>query len=67
MARLVEGEKSEKEDQVERVLYEHDFGLREVEIAEELGWDRRTINNYLHELERQGRVYREGRSWFTED
>lgn len=67
MARLVEGEKSEKEDQVEQVLYEHDFGLREVEIAEELGWERRTVNNYLHELERQGRVYKEGRSWFTED
>jgi predicted transcriptional regulator len=67
MARLEEGEKSEKEDKVERVLYEHDFGLCEVEIAEELGWERRTVNNYLHALERQGRIYKEGRSWFTED
>lgn len=67
MARLRKGEKSRKENQVEQVLYQHDFGLREVEIAGELGWDRRTVNNYLRALERRGRTYKEGRSWFVED
>ncbi len=67
MARLRKGEKPRKENQVERMLYRHDFGLRESEIACELGWDRRTVNNYLRDLKQQGRAYKDGRSWFVED
>lgn len=65
MARLRENEKFRKENQVKQVLSQHDFGLREVEIACELGWDRRTVNNYLRNLKQQGRAYKEGRSWFA--
>ena len=67
MARLLKGEKTDKEKQLQSVLDEHDLGLREMEIAGELGWERRTVNNYLRELVRQGRAYKEGRSWFAED
>lgn len=66
VARLQKGEKRTKERQVESVLYRHEFGLRESEVASELGWDRRTVNNYLRELEEQGRAYKEGRDWFVE-
>lgn len=67
MARLFEGEKARKQNQVQRLLHRHDFGLRESEIAQELGWDRRTVNNYLRDLQDQGRLYKEGRSWFVDD
>lgn len=67
MARLHDGEKSSKTNQVERSLWQHLFGIREAELAGELGWERRTLNNYLRQLQQQGRVYKEGRSWFVEE
>lgn len=66
MARLQEGERVVKEKRVERLLQRHWFGLRESEIAEELGWERRTVNNYLRDLEQQGRAYKEGRQWLVD-
>jgi predicted transcriptional regulator len=63
MARLRDGEKSQKENQVSSTLQNHLFGLRESELAQELGWERRTVNNYLRDLEEQGKAYKEGRSW----
>jgi hypothetical protein len=66
VARLFRGEKSQKEGQVRRLLRRCNFGLREVEIAQELGWDRRTVNNYLRALKGRGRAYKEGRKWFIE-
>ena len=38
-------------------------GILEREIAEMLNLPRRTVNNYLRELEREGRVYKDGRYW----
>ena len=67
MARLFKGEKAQKSRGVQRVLRGHAFGLRESEIAQELGWQRRTVNNYLRELQDQGCVYKEGRLWLAED
>ncbi len=67
MARLRDGEKSRKKNQVHGTLWQKWFGIRESELADELGWGRRTLNNYLRELQEQGRAYKEGRSWFAED
>lgn len=67
MARLFKGEKAQKETRIQRLLWRHDFGLRESEIAEELGWERRRVNNYLRDLMRRGRIYKEGPYWFVED
>jgi hypothetical protein len=36
MARLRDGEKNQKENQVQQTLYEHDFGIREAEMAERI-------------------------------
>ncbi len=66
MARLFAGEKDCKSDDVLQLLERYENGLRESEVAECLNWERRTANNYLHELEAQGLVYKEGRLWFAE-
>ena len=67
MARLRKGERQMKGRQVVRTLRRGWFGLREVEVAQELGWDRRTVNNYLRNLQQQGRVYKEGRCWLVDE
>ena len=67
MARLMEGEHEMKEENVVRLLQRCFLGLREAEVAEELGWDRRTANNYLRTLRDQGRVYKEGREWLADE
>lgn len=67
MARLFVGEKETKASKVVRLLRAYDFGLREIEVAEILGWDRRTVNNYLRDLESQERAYKEGRLWYAEE
>jgi DNA-binding NarL/FixJ family response regulator len=67
MARLRKGEKSTRERRVQRLLRQYAFGLRESEIACELDWQRRTVNNYLRELQRRGQAYKEGRCWFVDD
>jgi len=63
MARLFTGEKKAKSNLLLQLLYRCFGGLRESEISQELGWDRRTTNNYLRELRKQGRIHKEGRDW----
>jgi len=65
MARLQKGEREEKEGRLHRLLKRLRFGVRESEISEELGWQRRTVNNYLRKLEREEKAQQEGRSWFA--
>ena len=67
MARLYNGEKSNKEGQGRQKLGQFLFGIHESELAEELGWGRRTLNNYLRGLESKGKAYKEGRSWFKDE
>ena len=65
MARLQKGEREEKESALRRLLKRLRFGVRESEIAEELGWHRRTVNNYLRQLKKDEKAERDGRSWFA--
>ena len=65
MARLQKGEREDKENMLHRLLRRLRFGVRESEIAEELGWHRRTANNYLRKLEKDEKAERDGRSWFA--
>lgn len=67
MARLSDGERRRKTRLVRTVLYTHPYGLRESEMASELGWQRRTVNNYLRTLASQGVAYKEGREWFIDE
>jgi CRISPR-associated endonuclease/helicase Cas3 len=55
-----------RQERVERVLLTvraNAEGLTEAEIAEMLGLQRRSVNNYLRELEYTGQVYRESGLW----
>lgn len=65
MARLPKGEREDKENVLYRLLRRLRFGVRESEISEELGWQRRTVNNYLRKLKDKDKADREGRSWFS--
>ena len=65
MARLFKGGRVDKTKRVEGVLHGADvIGVTESDAAELLGWKRRTLNNYLRELERIGKAERKGHSWF---
>jgi predicted transcriptional regulator len=66
MARLCDGEREERQETIFQLLRRFIWGARESEIAVELGWERRTVNNYLRGLEDDGKAYKEGRSWFAE-
>lgn len=65
MAKLQKGEREEKESKLYRLLKRLRFGVRESEISQELGWHRRTVNNYLRKLKKADKADREGRSWFS--
>jgi predicted transcriptional regulator len=67
MARLHERERRRRTRLVQRTLYGHPYGLRECELASELGWQRRTVNNYLRELRNQGLAHKDGRDWFVDE
>jgi len=67
MARLFTGDKDKRENDVLRLLVSHPFGLRESDISAELGWDRRTTNNYLRVLRDRKLIYKEGHEWYIED
>lgn len=64
MARLPEGEKEKRLNLVSRLLNRCRLGLTEQEVSEEMGWDRRTANNYLRELDEQEKAHRNGRKWY---
>ncbi len=65
MARLQDGRREERRNWLWRLLKRFRWGIRESELSQETGWQRRTLNNYLRELKRDDKAYREGRSWFA--
>lgn len=67
MARLFAGEKEHRRDNVLRLLQQYDLGLSEAEVAEMLGWERRTANNYLRQLAEERLAYKERRLWIAEE
>ena len=64
MARLPKGEKERQKGRMSHLLNRCRLGLTEQEVAEEIGVHRRTANNYLRELDGEGKVHRNGRKWF---
>ncbi len=64
MARIPEHTKLDRLRRVEALLRRSN-GLTEREIAEALNFDRRTVNNYLRDLETEGRVEKDGRLWYA--
>lgn len=65
MARLRDGERSMYEEQILRTIRRHYQGLSEQELAHMVSMDRRRLNNYLRDLQKSGRIARDGRLWFS--
>ena len=66
MARLYPNECIRNEQRILQTLYEQFAGLSESEIAHEMEWGRRRLNNYLREMRARQLVYKEGQLWFVE-
>ncbi len=62
--RISENTRRERLERIRLLLQRNPNGIREAEIAEKLNFERRTVNNYLRELEMQGYVYRDEQHWF---
>lgn len=66
MPRISEESKQRNKEQLLMLIHRH-HGLREAEITELLSIERRTANNYLNELEDEGKIYKEGLLWFASE
>lgn len=64
MARIDEQTKRQRKDRVQLIVASAN-GLRESEVAAQAGLEPRTVNNYLHELEYEGHVFKDGLLWFA--
>lgn len=63
----IKGEvKERRKERIWMLVREHN-GVRQKELSELSGIDNRTVNNYLSELEYEGKVYKEGVLWFDTD
>jgi CRISPR-associated endonuclease/helicase Cas3 len=63
MARIDEQTKLQRKERVHLIVAGAN-GLRESEIAALAGLEQRTANNYLHELEYEGQIFKDGLLWF---
>jgi predicted DNA-binding transcriptional regulator YafY len=64
MPRIDESTKLQRLERISLLLMRNARGLTEGEIAEEIRMERRSINNYLRELEDQGKAFKDGLYWF---
>ena len=64
MGRLTKGERESRKNKVARLITFCGLGLTEKELSQDTGFDRRTLNNYLRELDEEGIAHREGRKWW---
>ena len=64
MPRIDDTAKQQRLDRIHLILTRNSRGLNEAEIADEVNIDRRTVNNYLRELNDQGNAYKDGIYWY---
>lgn len=63
MARIATDKKEDLAAKILAIVADRPFGIRESEIAEISGIERRTVYNYLKRLQIAGRVTKKGYSW----
>jgi hypothetical protein len=66
MARLRTGEKDQVTNSIFRLVRKHYNGLSEQEVANLAQMDRRRANNYLNELKKKNKIYKDGNTWYAE-
>lgn len=66
MTKIAEGTKHSRLNRIFLLLQRHENGLTEREIAEQLGFEGRTTNNYLRQLEMEGKIYKDRKYWFAD-
>lgn len=64
MPRIPEETKRDRLRRVEALLRQSE-GLTEREVAEMLNFERRTVHNYLQQLQMEGRAEKDGRYWYA--
>jgi len=64
MPKIDEATKQQRLERICLLLTRNARGISEAEITDELGLERRTVNNYLRELELQGKAFKDGLYWF---
>jgi CRISPR-associated endonuclease/helicase Cas3 len=64
MPRINEETRQQRLERISLLLMRNARGLTEGEIADEVNIDRRTVNNYLRDLDYQGKAYKDGIYWF---
>ena len=64
MPKIDETTRLQRLERISLLLMRNARGLTEGEIADEVNIDRRTVNNYLRELDFQGKAYKDGIYWF---
>lgn len=64
MPRIDDEDKRQRLERIYLLLARNARGVTEAEIADEIHLERRTVNNYLRELEFQGKAFKDGLYWF---
>lgn len=64
MPRIDDEDKRNRSERIYLLLTRNARGVTEAEIADEINIERRTVNNYLWELEFQGKAFKDGLYWF---
>ena len=66
MPKIDESTKRQRKERVWLEIQRHANGITENELAQELGIERRTMHNYLVELEQEGKIYKDehGPYWY---
>jgi CRISPR-associated endonuclease/helicase Cas3 len=65
VSRITETQKAARLDRVMSMLRRTPDGIRSQELGEALALERRTLDNYLHELEMRSLVFKEDALWFA--
>lgn len=66
MARISDDDKAARKERI-RLLVRRENGIRESGIVTQVGFGQRTVNNYLRELEYEGKIFKKGVLWYEQD
>ncbi len=64
MPRIDDESKRQRSERIWLKIKSNPNGIKESEISNELSIERKTVNNYLHDLDFEGKVFKEGVLWF---